>query len=153
MLRSLWLCSLLLVLGCGGGEEALGDPAKINYSSALGVDLAVMERHESGLYLQDLKVGTGDEASLGRRVTVHYTGWLPDGTQFDSSRQEGRTAYSFTPGETRVIAGWHEGIPGMKVGGVRKLVIPSSLGYGARGNGIIPPHSVLIFEVEVLSIP
>jgi peptidylprolyl isomerase len=144
---------LLLPLGCGGNDSDSGDPAKVTYASELGVDLAAMEHRESGLYLQDLQVGTGDEATLGRQVTVHYTGWLPNGTQFDSSRSAGRKPFFFTPGEHRVIAGWEEGIVGMKVGGVRKLVIPSNLGYGASGNGPIPPDSVLIFDVELLSIP
>ncbi|WP_224362874.1 FKBP-type peptidyl-prolyl cis-trans isomerase [Hyalangium versicolor] len=155
MIRSLLLCSLLLLVGCGDDEASSGsgDPTKVTYAPKLGVDLAAMEHRESGLYLQDLQVGTGDEATKGRQVTVHYTGWLPDGTQFDSSKSAGRTAFSFTPGKTAVIDGWTEGIPGMKVGGVRKLVIPSSLGYGAKGQGPIPPNSVLIFDVELLSIP
>jgi FKBP-type peptidyl-prolyl cis-trans isomerase FkpA len=153
MLRSLMLSLLLLpLLGCGSDSDS-GDPAKVTYSPELGVDLAAMEHRDSGLYLQDLQPGTGDEATLGRKVTVHYTGWLPEGKQFDSSRSAGRTPFSFTPGQHGVIAGWEEGIVGMKVGGVRKLVIPSSLGYGAQGNGPIPPNSVLVFDVELLSIP
>lgn len=149
MVRFLMIASLSWLLGCG--DSTSGDPTKVTYAPALGVNLEAMERRESGLYVQDLQVGTGDTATPGRRVTVHYTGWLPDGSQFDSSR--GRTPFSFTPGQTRVIEGWHQGIPGMKVGGVRKLVIPSELGYGEQGNDPIPPDSVLIFEVELLSIP
>jgi peptidylprolyl isomerase len=144
---------LLLPLGCGDSDSHSGDPAKVTYAAELGVDLAAMEHRESGLYVQDVQPGTGDEASLGRRVTVNYTGWLPNGTQFDSSRNAGRTPFSFTPGQHTVIQGWEEGIPGMKVGGVRKLVLPSNLGYGAQGNGPIPGNSVLIFDVELLSIP
>ncbi|MBN1209819.1 MAG: FKBP-type peptidyl-prolyl cis-trans isomerase [Myxococcaceae bacterium] len=150
MLRFLTLSSLLWLLGCGG-ESSSGDPTQVTYAPALGVDLAAMERRESGLYVGDLQVGTGDQATLGRQVTVHYTGWLPDGTQFDSSRA--REPFSFTPGQQRVIDGWEEGIVGMKVGGLRKLVIPSTLGYGAQGRGQIPPNSVLIFDVELVSIP
>ncbi len=154
MLRFTMLSSLLLLLGCGGGESNSGDPTKVSYAPELGVDLNAMEHRASGLYLQDVQVGTGDEATLGRQVTVNYTGWLPDGKQFDSSKTAGRTPFSFTPGQGRVIDGWEEGIVGMKVGGVRKLVIPSSLGYGAQGAGTtIPPNSVLVFDVELVSIP
>jgi peptidylprolyl isomerase len=149
MVRFLTLASLLWLLGCG--DSTSGDPTKVTYAPGLGVNLDAMERRESGLYVQDLQVGTGDTATAGRRVTVHYTGWLPNGRQFDSSRD--RTPFSFTPGQNRVIAGWEEGIPGMKVGGVRKLVIPSDLGYGEKGSDPIPPDSVLIFDVELLSIP
>jgi peptidylprolyl isomerase len=150
MLRFLMFSSLLWLLGCDA-ESTSGDPTQVTYAPQLGVDLTAMERRESGLYVQDLQVGTGEQASVGRPVTVHYTGWLPDGTQFDSSRA--RPPFSFTPGQQRVIAGWEEGIPGMKVGGVRKLVIPSTLGYGAQGRGSIPPNSVLVFDVELISVP
>ncbi|MFL5346417.1 MAG: FKBP-type peptidyl-prolyl cis-trans isomerase [Hyalangium sp.] len=157
MPRFMMLSSLLLLLGCGGASSSganSGDPAKVTYAPELGVDLNAMERRESGLYVQDVQVGTGDTSTLGRKVTVNYTGWLPDGTKFDSSKNAGRTPFSFTPGQGSVIDGWEEGIPGMKVGGVRRLVIPSSLGYGAQGAGAsIPPNSVLIFDVELLSIP
>jgi FKBP-type peptidyl-prolyl cis-trans isomerase FkpA len=154
MSRFVMLSALLCLLGCGGEESSSGDPSKVSYADSLHVDLNAMEHRESGLYLQDVQVGTGDEATLGRRVTVNYTGWLPDGKQFDSSKSAGRTPYSFTPGEGRVIDGWEEGIVGMKVGGLRKLVIPSSLGYGEAGSGsAIPPNSVLVFDVELVSIP
>ena len=153
MFRFAMLSSLLLLLGCGGDSDS-GDPAKVSYASELGVDLKAMEHRPSGLYLQDLQVGTGDESTTGRQVTVNYTGWLPDGTKFDSSKNPGRNPFSFTPGQGRVIDGWEEGVVGMKVGGVRKLVIPASLGYGAQGAGsTIPPNSVLVFDVELLSIP
>jgi FKBP-type peptidyl-prolyl cis-trans isomerase FkpA len=157
MNRFVMLSSLLLLLGCGGSSSDgsnSGDPAKVTYAPQLNVDLNAMEHRDSGLYLQDVQVGTGDQATAGRQVTVNYTGWLPDGTQFDSSKAAGRTPFSFTPGQHRVIDGWEEGIVGMKVGGVRKLVIPPSLGYGAQGAGTtIPPNAVLVFDVELLSIP
>jgi peptidylprolyl isomerase len=152
MFRCLSFLSLLWMIGCGG-EAASGEPTKVTFAQELGVDLAAMEHRESGLYLQDVQAGTGDEATQGRRVTVNYTGWLPDGKQFDSSTSEGRSPFSFTPGQGRVIAGWEEGIVGMKVGGLRKLVLPSSLGYGDQATGTIPPRSVLVFDVELLSIP
>ncbi|SEU00138.1 FKBP-type peptidyl-prolyl cis-trans isomerase [Stigmatella erecta] len=152
MTRLLLALPLVWLLGCG--EETSpgsGDPTQVTYVPALGVDLAAMQRLDSGLYLQDTREGTGAVAVSGRPVTVHYTGWLPNGTQFDSSRDRG--TFSFTPGRGDVIDGWEQGIPGMKVGGVRRLVLPSSLGYGNRGVGAIPPQSVLVFEVELMSIP
>lgn len=106
----------------------------------------------SGLVIEDLSVGAGEPAAAGRNVTVHYTGWLADGTKFDSSRDRG-DPFVFPLGGRRVIAGWDEGVQGMRVGGVRKLTIPPALGYGARGaGGVIPPNATLVFEVELLGV-
>jgi FKBP-type peptidyl-prolyl cis-trans isomerase FkpA len=106
----------------------------------------------SGLQYIDLKVGTGATARAGQNVTVHYTGWLENGTKFDSSVDRGQP-FSFPLGAGRVIKGWDEGVQGMMVGGKRKLTLPSSLGYGARGAGsAIPPNATLIFEVELLGV-
>ena len=108
----------------------------------------------SGLQYEDTVVGTGADAAPGRNVTVHYTGWLYDGGErgdkFDSSKDRDEP-FIFPLGAGMVIKGWDEGVQGMKVGGTRVLVIPSTLGYGARGaGGVIPPHATLMFEVELL---
>jgi FKBP-type peptidyl-prolyl cis-trans isomerase len=106
----------------------------------------------SGLKYTDTKIGTGAEAKAGQTVDVHYTGWLTNGTKFDSSKDHGQP-FTFPLGGGRVIKGWDEGVQGMKVGGVRKLTIPPDLGYGARGaGGVIPPNATLVFEVELLGV-
>jgi FKBP-type peptidyl-prolyl cis-trans isomerase FkpA len=106
----------------------------------------------SGLVIEDLEVGTGAEAVAGQQVSVHYTGWLTDGKKFDSSKDRG-DPFSFPLGKRHVIAGWDEGVQGMKIGGRRKLTIPPELGYGARGaGGVIPPNAILVFEVELLGV-
>ena len=106
----------------------------------------------SGLQYVDLTIGTGATAEAGQTVTVHYTGWLENGNKFDSSVDRGQP-FSFHLGAGRVIKGWDEGVKGMKVGGKRKLIIPSNLGYGAQGaGGLIPPHATLIFDVELLGL-
>lgn len=105
-----------------------------------------------GLRFHDLRVGTGAEARTDQQVTVHYAGWLTDGTGFDSSLNRGEP-FSFKLGAGKVIKGWDAGVAGMKVGGKRQLVIPAVLGYGARGaGGVIPPNATLVFEVELLGV-
>lgn len=106
----------------------------------------------SGLIIEDITEGGGAEAGAGQTVSVHYTGWLTDGSKFDSSKDR-NDPFEFPLGARHVIAGWDEGVQGMKVGGVRKLTIPPNLGYGARGaGGVIPPNATLVFEVELLAI-
>jgi FKBP-type peptidyl-prolyl cis-trans isomerase FkpA len=105
----------------------------------------------SGLVIEEITVGTGAEAAAGQMVTVHYTGWLTDGTKFDSSKDRS-DPFVFPLGAGHVIKGWDEGVQGMKTGGTRKLTIPPALGYGARGaGGVIPPNATLVFEVELLA--
>ncbi|MGE0029821.1 MAG: FKBP-type peptidyl-prolyl cis-trans isomerase [Steroidobacteraceae bacterium] len=115
---------------------------------------------EAVLQVTDLVAGVGDEALPGMIVIVHYTGWLHDpsagdgrGRKFDSSRDR-KQPFSFPLGSGHVIRGWEQGVPGMKVGGVRRLLIPPALGYGGRsvGNGVIPPNSTLLFEIELLAV-
>ena len=109
----------------------------------------------SGLQYDDINVGTGAEAAVGNHVSVHYTGWLQNddgsaGSKFDSSKDRSEP-FSFPLGAGHVIKGWDEGVQGMKIGGVRKLIIPAALGYGARGaGGVIPPNATLKFDVELL---
>lgn len=116
--------------------------------------------YPDGLKVGDLKVGTGDAARSGENADVQYTGWLQsNGSQFDSSRQPGRTAFTFQIGQQQVIAGWDEGTLGMKVGGKRCLRIPSALAYGTQGQTnpqtgqvTIPPNATLVFEIELVSL-
>lgn len=104
----------------------------------------------SGLSYVDLVVGNGPQPTAGKPVKVHYTGWLENGTKFDSSVDRGEP-FVFTVGAGEVIPGWDEGVMTMKVGGKRRLIVPSQLGYGAAGaGGVIPPNATLIFEVELL---
>ena len=112
---------------------------------------------DSGLQIEDTTVGEGAEAQAGQHVTVHYTGWLRNddgstGAKFDSSKDR-NDPFQFSLGAGQVIRGWDEGVQGMKVGGARRLTIPASLGYGARGaGGVIPPNATLIFDVELLAV-
>ncbi len=106
----------------------------------------------SGLIIEDVQIGEGQEARPGQIVTVHYTGWLTDGRKFDSSKDR-HDPFQFHLGGQEVIAGWDEGVVGMKIGGTRKLTIPPHLGYGPRGaGGVIPPNATLVFEVELLGL-
>lgn len=106
----------------------------------------------SGLKYVDEVVGTGDSPNTGQKVTVHYTGTLENGKKFDSSKDRDEP-FTFTIGIGQVIKGWDEGVATMKVGGKRKLTIPSELGYGSRGaGGVISPNATLLFDVELISI-
>ena len=132
----------LSVISCGDA----------GFSPELGVDLDAMTQTASGLQYEDLTVGDGATAQSGDSVSVHYTGWLTDGTKFDSSVDRG-TPFDFHLGQGQVIAGWDEGVAGMRVGGKRKLVIPPELGYGDRGaGGVIPGGATLVFDVELLEV-
>lgn len=154
-MRHLILAATLMLGACrsnAGGQAAVaGSPEQLTYAPSLKVDLATMEKRPSGLYVKDLVPGSGAVAVAGSTVDVHYTGWLVDGKQFDSSK--GGSPFSFTIGRGMVIAGWDEGVAGMKVGGKRQLVIPPAMGYGDAGaGGVIPPGATLVFEVELLGV-
>jgi len=162
-MRLIHLSPLLLLAACAPGNSATTKGCRsmsatndIPVTSA--VDSLQVTRTASGLGIQELRVGTGPVAEPGRFVSVHYTGWLTDGTEFDSSRKPSRLGGSpepldFALGRQQVIDGWDEGIAGMKVGGRRKLVIPPGLAYGAQGmGGVIPPSATLIFDVELCAV-
>jgi FKBP-type peptidyl-prolyl cis-trans isomerase FkpA len=139
----LLLAGVLLLAGCGGDAPP-----------AAAVTATVQE-----MQVTNLVPGAGAEAVAGSRATVHYSGWLYDpaqpeskGTPFDSSRESGRP-FTFQVGAGQVIAGWDQGVQGMKVGGQRRLVIPAALAYGERGaGGVIPPGATLVFDVELLDV-
>jgi peptidylprolyl isomerase len=123
------------------------DPLANTYAPDLKIQLPAFYKTPNGVYYQDTKVGTGMVAAPGAQVTAKYTGWLPDGTQFDSG------TFPFRIGGGMVIAGWDEGVQGMRVGGVRKLVIPAAMGYGEAGSPpAIPPNATLVFEVELVDV-
>lgn len=130
---------------------ALSSKAEIFNLYNKGIDMGSVTT-DSGLTIEDIVVGEGAVAEAGQYVSVHYTGWLVDGKKFDSSKDR-NDPFEFGLGQRQVIAGWDEGVQGMKVGGTRRLTIPPELGYGARGaGGVIPPNSTLVFEVELLGI-
>jgi len=158
---------LFLVLAAGCGEARTGDaikslrapdlpelpavPELIDYHPDLQIAIAEMKLMDSGLLYQDDSVGVGDSVSVDSRVVVHYTGWFPDGTVFDTSRESG-TPFAFQVGRGEVIEAWEDGLLGMRVGGRRKLVVPPALGYGEGGSGSIPGNAVLVFEIELLQL-
>ena len=127
------------------------DPTTLEYAPELGIDFDRMSTLSEDLYCLDHPAGTGEEAVSGATVSVHYTGYHPDGSVFDSSRE--RAPFPVLLGAGQVISGWDLGILGMEVGGLRTLVIPPHLAYGTQGAGeVIPPNAVLVFEVELLEV-
>ena len=140
---------VIALAACGGGDH--GAMGEVEFASDLGVNLSQMTRTDSGLYYHDERVGEGEPAREGQGAMVHYTGWLPNGTQFDSSHNRGEPFALPLIGGGMVIEGWDEGLQGMRPGGTRLLVIPPHLGYGEMGaGGVIPPNSTLVFRVEMI---
>ncbi len=149
--------------GCGGSDtdteaaeaavsETAGLAVSPDFAAELGVNLENMTRSASGLYKQDLAEGIGLSARPGHLVAIRYTGWIPNGEQFDSSEDDPEP-YTFPLGAGRAIEGWEEGIAGMRIGGKRRLVIPPQLGYGSRGvPGDVPPNATLVYEIELVDI-
>ena len=138
------IAALLAVAACG--SDILG-PEDVDYVDELEIDITAMTQTASGLYIQDVSVGDGDVVEAGNVVIVDYAGWLPNGANFDAG-----TDASFTVGIGQLIGGFDEGMIGMRVGGTRTMVIPSTLGYGDQVVQGIPANSVLVFRVTLKSI-
>lgn len=150
MTRRALLSLVALAVACGPGKDDARPSS--GFSPELGVDTATMTKAPAGFWYADVAAGQGDGAQPGRTVNVHYTGWLPSGKKFDSSRDRNEP-FAFTLGAGQVIAGWDEGVKGMKEGGRRKLVLPPGLAYGDAGAPPdIPPGATLVFDVEVLRV-
>ena len=141
-MRRLLLLLVLSLCACKttpSAAPAAGDPPE-----------EVLDPYGNQLVKEDLVVGSGEEATPGRTVAVHYTGYLTDGRRFDTTA--GKAPFEFKLGAGQVIRGWDQGVVGMKVGGKRKLTVPPDLGYGERGMGGIPSRSTLLFEIELVAV-
>ena len=151
-----WLAALanLALAGCQqtGTEESSTTATSAPSATTSGATEGQERTLPDGLKVTDLKVGSGPMAESGQMVAVHYTGWLTDGTKFDSSLDRGEPL-GFKLGSDHIIRGWNEGVKGMRVGGKRKLTIPPDLAYGERGSPpVIPPGATLVFEVELMEV-
>lgn len=153
---ALLLAAAFAGASCAGGpayspaNPAPWDPESVSFADSLGVDLSAMQRTPAGLYIEDLTEGEGAAAHRTSLVTLHYIGYLPDGTVFDAS--VGGEPIQFRLGGNEVIRGWNLGIVGMRRGGVRRLVIRPTLGYRGQARGKIPPNTTLVFDVRLLDI-
>jgi peptidylprolyl isomerase len=150
-----WVAALsLLASACasGGGPSGATDPSQVTFAPELGVVLDQMTRTPDGVYYHDFEVGAGAQAEAGDRIEIEFTGWLPDGTIFDSSLAV-EDPVVFNLNRREVIRGWVLGIPGMKVGGRRLLVLPSSLAYGSQGfEDVVPGNATLVFAVRLVDV-
>ncbi len=149
LLRRLIAIASLATLACSSLDMTAPTIEATTFASSLGVDLAASTKLPSGVYYRDIGVGTGTAVSNGQQLSMRYTGWLANGSQFDSNVNG--NPFVFRLGAGTVIDGWDLGIQGMRVGGRRQLIIPSELGYGPGGNSGIPGNAVLVFIVDVLS--
>lgn len=129
------------------------DPANDTYASSLGIDISTFTKQANGVYIKDLTVGTGDAAAVSDSVQVDYTGYLPNGTQFDTSKQTNRDPLEFVIGKSVYIPAFESSVVGMQPGGVRQIIIPTGLAYGANGNpqAGIPPNTNLIFTIDYIA--
>lgn len=147
------LITVATLAACGGTETQTSQQKpqeNTAMTSNTQVDTTGTTATPSGLKIKELQPGTGASPQNGQKVTVHYTGWLTDGTKFDSSVDRNQP-FEFTLGAHEVIQGWDEGVASMKIGGKRRLVIPPNLAYGSRAvGGVIPANSTLVFDVELL---
>ncbi|AMV22803.1 putative FKBP-type peptidyl-prolyl cis-trans isomerase [Gemmata sp. SH-PL17] len=148
LVPALAIAAIVILVGLVVFVSDAAAPKNMSDGSNGSVEDPDLKEISAGVKYRDLKVGAGDECQPGADVKIHYTGWVPDGTVFDSSKERGQPA-TFPLKE--LIAGWQEGIPGMKPGGIRKLVIAPDKGYGKQSKGKIPANSTLVFEVELLS--
>lgn len=149
-LRSSTALLLALALSACNPTETVTNIENTTFAAGLGVDLTASTKTASGLYYRDITVGGGATAIAGHTIAVHYTGAFTNGTIFDANGTNA-VPFSFVLGQSQVIAGWDEGVVGMKVGGSRQLIIPPALGYGASGSGPIPGNAILVFTVIMVS--
>lgn len=156
MRRILTLCLLITTTSCGTPvelDDRWADPEQIQFAASLDIDLDEMNWTASGLYWQDLVIGSGAAAAVGRHVvSIHHIAWLPDGTVVENTYEEGAPSRQFPVGGGLALPGIDEGVIGMQVGGRRKLVVRPELAYGRGGNGMIPPLTTLVYEVELMTL-
>jgi peptidylprolyl isomerase len=152
MARAPLIAALLLVAACRQPDIIAPprDPQQVVYAPELHVDIGAMTRTNSGLFYQDVRLGGGDVAMAGDSIRLLYAGYLTNGTLVEA-RLDTANAAPIVLGKDNVIAGWEEGIPGMREGGLRKLVIPPELGFGSQGRRPVPPNAILVFDIELLT--
>jgi peptidylprolyl isomerase len=154
MLRRLISLSLVVTaFSIAGGLDSSGPGTVIpieetSFASALGVNLSQSTRTAAGVYYRDISVGTGPVVANGQTLRVRYTGWLSSGLMFETNTTQPQP-FPFVLGVDNVIAGWHDGLQGVRVGGKRQLIIPASMAYGSQGSGPIPGNAVIVFNIEV----
>lgn len=150
--RSTLLLAAALSAACSGSSDpSVPTVEETTFAPALGIDLSTFTRNASGLYFKELVVGTGAEAQNGATVGVRYKGQFPDASVFDENPAP-EALLTFPVGAGRVVAGFDQGVRGMRVGGKRQLILPPALGYGSRGSGAVPPNAILVFTVDLVTV-